>query len=169
MPIDSNIDDIAGFITGLADGFSFVHSGAGMESVEKVVTGIQHRSEQFQCTGGGEAWPENSPEYLIDKANRYGTRLINYRTGQMLGQESLIGETVIEDKLVTMRYGTGRPPQSSVNGYMEPSDEEVTDIEKAEIALASGRAFYELDDAINEQVGAVVAEAYAEYLRGKVG
>lgn len=162
---ESNIDDVGRWLRESIGGFSLHDSEAGVNMMEKVVTGIQKRSFADQCTWDGEAWPENSDRYLAFKKANYGSGLINYRTGQMLSQTSLLGENHIGDKQLEIRYGTGRPPEDSMNGYMESSDLETTDREKAEIAELNGRGFFDLDDDIREQAFQVFSEAFGKHLR----
>lgn len=162
---ESNVDEVYGWLDRSVSGFSLHDSEAGINMIEKVVTGIQLRSMADQCTWAGEAWPENDPDYLEYKKRHYDSGLINYRTGQMLSQTSLLGENHIDRKSIEMRYGTGQVPDSSMNGYMEPSDLETTDREKAEIAVLAGRSFFDLDDDIRNQVFEVFSEAFGEHLK----
>ncbi len=161
----SNIEDVYHWLDESVSGFSLHESEAGMNMIEKVVTGIQLRSIADQMTWDAQPWPENQGEYLSYKKAHYDSGLINYRTGQMLSQTSLLGENHIGEKQLEIRYGTGKPPDSSMNGYMESSDFETTDREKAEIAELNGREFFDLDDEIREQTFQVFSEAFGKHLR----
>ncbi len=161
----SNVEEVYAAITEAVGGFDLHHNGAGMDMIEKVVTGIQLRSMAHQCTWDGESWPNNSAEYLAYKKRYYDSGLINYRTGQMLSQESLMGEWHVGEKMLEIRYGTGRPPDRSMNGYMEPCDELITDREKADRAIINGRGFFDLDDEIKDETFNVFSDAFAKHLR----
>jgi hypothetical protein len=57
--------------------------------------------------------------YELWKENHYGTGEPNSRTGQVLSKKSLHGRTKIEEKEITLVYGTNRPPDGAAFGNPE--------------------------------------------------
>ena len=134
-----------------------------------------------QLKGAEVEWPENSDNppgkgYASWKKKKYDyTEAIpNVRTNQMLSILSLRGNfTTIEPELITMRYGTGEitSRSDSPNGYLDKQDQKKTDIQKAVYAHTGQskhrikRPFYELDDAISDQVLKMAGDLLAEHIR----
>lgn len=174
MPIFSNVDDMLGPGSWLEDtinGFRFdlpgIHESIGYDCAIAVAEGIQERSLVEQ-RGATEVWPANSADYLEYKIEHYNSDRINARTGQMLSMHSLTADIQIEDhgETVVMTYGTGEAPGSSLTGHLEPEDEETTDKEKAAIAHANGRSFFEIDQNItNTKVLPIIRDCLGEYLQ----
>lgn len=142
----------------------------GKRMAEKTAEMIQARSIGFQ-KGAAQQWEPNKEPYKSDKARKYNVfDLAGVRTGQMLSQESLRGETTVTATEVEMAYGTGEAPTSSSTGHIEDADMKVTDRQKAGWFTEGGknqpeRPFYELDQDIADEVFAVVVEAVEKMLR----
>jgi hypothetical protein len=79
------------------------------------------------------------------------------RTGQMLSQLSLLGQTTIGPQRIELKYGLGVPPSSGSTGYIEDGDMKVTEREKAGWTEAE-RPFYALDDRIGDEVMTAIGE-----------
>jgi hypothetical protein len=171
MPMFSNIDEVARWLDSVVTEFDFDQPGTNSSMAQDcgvaVAEGIVKRSYDQQM-GASEVWPENSDEYAKYKEEHYGSRWINVRTSQMLSMASLTANITTTDdgKTAVMNYGTGEPPNSSITGYLEESDKEVTDKEKAAIAHANGRPFFEIDEDIDTQnVMPILAEGLSKYLQ----
>lgn len=154
----------------------------GKRMAEKTAEMIQSRSIQLQ-KGATQQWDPNKEPYKSWKERKYNVfDLAGVRTGQMLSQESLRGETTVHPTEVEMVYGTGDPPKSSATGHITDQDKKVTDRQKAEwftdgrsgtrgrnakgqftagpaSGSVPGRPFYELDDDIADEVFKIVDEA----------
>jgi hypothetical protein len=90
----------------------------------------------------------------------------------MLSAQSLSGDqTTIEPELITMRYGTGRPPSGGATSVILEADRQQTDVEKATFAHAGQsrrrirRPFYEQDAEISEKVIRETAEGLDRYIQ----
>jgi hypothetical protein len=175
----SNVDQITHDLQEWIDEFNFTRPGEegslGHDVAMAVVEGIIQRSHD-QRRGADVDWPENAPDYAAWKAKRYklSAQEPNIRTGQMLSQSSLYGQTTIEPELVTMRYGIGAVPTRTSTGAELPRHtrgkhageqiDDLTDIEKAYFAHTGQgpngvkRPFYELDEVISADVQRVIAE-----------
>jgi hypothetical protein len=171
MPMFSNIDEVSRWLDSIVGEFDFdqpgINSSMSQDCAVAVAEGIRDRSYEKQM-GASEVWPENSREYAKEKEKNYGSRWINVRTSQMLSMTSLTANITTTDngKTTVMNYGTGEPPNSSMTGYLEESDKEVTDKEKAAIAHANGRPFFEIDEDIDTQnVMPIIAEGLSKYLQ----
>lgn len=136
----------------------------GKRMAEKTAEAIQVRSISFQ-KGADVQWDPNKEPYKSDKAKKYNVfDLAGVRTGQMLSQESLRGDTTVHPTEVEMVYGTDQAPTRSSTGHITAQDMKVTDRQKAKWFTEGGkdqpeRPFYELDQDIADQVFAVVDEA----------
>jgi hypothetical protein len=173
MPIDSNIHEVGAWVTSVTEGFSFdspgINESIGYDSAIAIAEGIQERSRQKEM-GATEKWPENDPEYALWKANKYHSRHVNFRTGQMLSMISLTANITTADngKTTVMNYGTGEYPSSSLTGYLDEDDLSSTDKEKATLAHFGGRPFFELDQEIDsERVLPIVNECLGKYLKDR--
>lgn len=151
----------------LVDGFNFStvleDKTLGEDLAGIVAQGISDRS-LVQQSGADSAWPDNAEPYKTWKAAKYGAYQPNVRTGQMLSIDSLLGGTVVSTHDVSMRYGTGQPPDRSITGgrFDEKTDGSITDIEKAYFCSQT-RPFYELDEKICDYVINRVTDAADEY------
>jgi len=168
MPIFSNVDEVGAWLTDVVKSIDFtipgVDSAMGLDTAFAVAEGIYDRSDSRQ-QGADARWPENSEPYKSDKLSKYGTDKTNFRTGQMISLASMLANVTIEPRLITMLYGTGLPPTSSVNGYIEEEDKLISDREKAAIAHEEGRPFFEVDETIDaENVMPILREALGKYL-----
>jgi hypothetical protein len=156
----SNISDVMSNLKGVIDGFNFTVKGAdqslGRDVAKLIVKRIADRSLSDQGPAGGGEWPKNAPAYAAYKEKRYGVPdpAPNVRTGQMLSAKSLMGTTIVEAYLITMRYGVGEPPDRTGTGVpLAKADTKRTDIEKAYYAHTGQskkkikRPFYEVDEA----------------------
>ena len=166
---DSNVDDVFAWLTRCVDGFSLAESGRGNSIAETIAQGIEERSDQRQ-QGADEPWPENSDNppgkgYRSRKRRKYKTDKTNYRTKQMLSRESLLGEVVVNKDSVTINYGTGKPPTAGAEGYIENSDKQITDIEKAFYAHQLDRPFFELDEQLIDKVFDDFCDELEEHLQ----
>ena len=103
--------------------------------------------------------------YRSKKGKKYGTTKTNFRTGQMISRASVLGTVIITKNSVEIRYGTGQPPTSSVNGYIEERDKQITDVEKAEYADELGRPFFELDDQICDHTFNIIGDGLGDHIR----
>lgn len=125
-----------------------------------VVRGIQERAATELRGADPSQWKANKPAYRDYKARHYGVfDMPNFRTGQMLSQESLWGRTTITKDEVLLTYGLNEAPSRSAapTGYLSEQDERHSDVEKGWYAHNThNRPFYELDDVI---AGKVVEEA----------
>jgi hypothetical protein len=171
MPIESNIDEVGSWMRRVIQGINMEMPGPtsilGHDIGVAAAEGIQERSYAEQ-RGAKEAFRPNSKKYLEEKIELYESDLINVRTGQMLSMGSMTADIEIADegKTATMTYGSGEPPQYSVNGYIEEEDKAITDKEKAWIAHNDNRSFFELDEEINNnRVLPVVRDALEQYLK----
>lgn len=164
---ESNVDDVHRSVMEAITGFNFHKGGSGWHMVEAVADGIQERSADRQMAAV-QVWYANEPIYRAWKQRKYGTDKTNYRTGQMLSRESLLGVVVIDTNTIEIRYGTGRPPAYSENGYMEDSDRQTTDIEKAYWASQDDRQFFELDDRIKDHTFQIFTDAFGDHIRNCV-
>jgi hypothetical protein len=174
MPIFSNIDQVEAWVINSVSGFGLDAPGptstVGHDMMVAVAEGIQARS-LVQQRGATEVWPENSDDYAKYKEEHYASKWINVKTSQMLSMLSLLGEFRLLDDKRTLEwlYGTGDPPRSSITGFLDESDLEVTDREKAVIAHASGRSFFELDQQMdNEKAMPILKAALARYLKDRI-
>ena len=137
--------------------FDFTRQGheesMGKDAAGIVAQGIINRSVNNQG-GASAAWPQNDPErYTPMKIRLYNVALIGFRTGQMISLPSLLGKVDVEPQEVTIRYGTGLPPKSSMSSnYISPSDEAITDTKKAEYFTEKKGKFFELDEVIAGEV-----------------
>jgi hypothetical protein len=120
----------------------------GLVIAGEIASGIAERSAQTQSAPSVGEWPENSDTdrainsgascrggYKTRKKRLYGWDETNYRTGQMLSFESLMGKVDVTPNLVTMTYDTGEAPARSVSptGYIDlgdglrPGSDDITD------------------------------------------
>ncbi len=171
MPMFSNIDDVARWLDSVVADFTFDLPGdrgtIGEDSAHAIADGIQERSYVDQ-RGASEPWPENSERYRTEKDEKYGTTKTNYRTQQMLLDESLTANliSIDEGKTFVMQYGTGTAPTTSPTGHISDQDKLVTDTVKAAYAHEQGRPFFQLDKQIaTERVMPVVSEGLGKYLQ----
>lgn len=174
MPISTNYDQVEHWLDDTIAGINFhmpaVEGSLGQNLCNVIVEGIRERSIEEQCDGDGNPWPENSRDYAEWKFHHYGSDKINVRTSQMLSPRSLAGQQDIQDDVVTMQYGTGEYPDSSMTGYLDADDEAATDIEKATEAHAAGRRFYELDEhIIDHYCMPIVKESLGQHFRERAG
>jgi hypothetical protein len=86
----------------------------------------------------------------------------------MLSRTSILGTVVIDTNEIEIRYGTGKPPTYSDNGFMTESDRQTTDIEKAYWASQDDRQFFELDDEIKDATFQIFTDAFGQHLRSCV-
>ena len=172
--------EVADWLENLVTGFNFLLPGEdqslGRDLVVAVAMGIADRSATIHDPDS-VPWAENSDNppgkgYKSWKAMHYGVfDMPNYRTGQMLSLESLIGRPEITENAILMVYGTGDPPTTSAapTGYLSEEDQKITDYEKAQFAHEStehrpARPFYGLDDTIRQEAIDVAAEALDKYI-----
>lgn len=164
---DSNIDQVEKWIDEFLVSVAFDRPGAeqslGRDLAGTVAQGIADAGLDRAEAPDGTAWAPNEPKYAAKKAQRYkiSQHAPNYRTGQMLSIQSLLGQPLIRAEEVEMQYGTGEPPTRTATGVpLDPSDEMITDIEKA-LINSKKRPFYMLSDGIAddclELTGKVVA------------
>src|SRR4051812_27183806 len=135
MAFSSNLDEVVRQIDALVHTMDFDHSvgtmSLGRRMAEKTAEMIQARSVSFQ-KGSDVQWDPNRELYKSDKARKYNVfDLAGVRTGQMLSQESLRGETTVTATEVEMVYGTDQPPTGSSTGHVTAQDMKVTDRQKA--------------------------------------
>lgn len=161
---EHNADEIGRWIQKSVNEFTFQKGLSGWHMVEAVADGIQERSADKQMAAV-QVWYANEPEYRAWKKAHYGTDKTNYRTGQMLSRESLLGVVKIDTNSIEIQYGTGKSPTTSDNGYMDKSDRQVTDIEKAYWASQDDRQFFELDDKIKDATFQIFTDAFGDHLR----
>ena len=160
----ATVQEVVQALADWVDEIDFTRKGKeeslGRDCADLIVEEIQ-TAGLTEHSGADEYWLANEPRYAAWKARKYGLGLDNapnVRTGQMLSQNSLYGQTTIGPKEVLLRYGTGDPPDRSYtpNGYLSDADKKVTDIQKAEWAhTAHMRPFYAISDVASQ---AVVAE-----------
>jgi hypothetical protein len=168
--VTSNIDEVERLLEQLVAGFNFLTPGKdeslGKDLAGVAVSGIVDRSTTEQVGPDGQAWADTEPAYTRAKIKYYGTDLIGVRTGQMLSEQSVMGETTITADEVTIKYGTGNPPTGTgAKGVApKPSDLAVTDREKAGYFEAGGRRFFGLDTEIGDQLGDHAGGALKDYL-----
>jgi hypothetical protein len=162
-----NFEEVSAWILGSVKTFDLGENSRGQAIAEAVAEGIARRSYDVQGSPSDPDWPENKPPYKKRKERLYGTGKTNYRTGQMLSRESILGKVTIDPKTVEIHYGTGKPPTDGMNGYIEEADKQITDIEKAFIAASNDRAFFELDDEIKNRTSEIVSDALADHLRSR--
>jgi hypothetical protein len=165
----SNDSEIDAWLRASVAAFDIRDRGVGHDAAEAVADGIIERSHEQQ-KGATVPWPENSDNppgqgYRSKKGKRYGTTKTNFRTGQMLSRASVLGTVVITKNTVEIRYGTGKPPTSSVNGYIEERDKQITDVEKAEYADELGRPFFELDETICDHIFDIIGDGLGDHIR----
>jgi hypothetical protein len=143
MAFSSNLDEVVRQIDALVHTLDFDHSvgnmSLGKRMAEKTAEMIQSRSIQFQ-KGAEKQWEPNKEPYKTWKERKYNVfDLAGVRTGQMLSQESLRGETTIHPTEVEMVYGTGEPPTGRrPPGTSTDADRKVTDRQKAEVVHRGG-------------------------------
>ncbi len=127
----------------------------GLMIAEEIAAGIAPLCGATTVPSTGP-WPENSDtdreinsgssfrvRTQVRAIAKYGWDDTNYRTGQMLSFDSLLGQVIVTPTLVTIRYGTGLllKESKSPTGYIEPADEKITDDEKSFYAHTQGRGF----------------------------
>ncbi len=171
----SNIKDVVNWLEHFVAGFNFTLPGTDQNmgrDLAKVVAGrISERAVQKSRGADPGQWRENSDNppgkgYKSRKRKAYGWAESdgkpNVRTGQMVSEESCMGDTRVGEQLVEMHYGEDRPPTKNHSPVdrRTPSqiraDEKVTDRQKAGYAVEMDRPFFEVDDDIEE---AVIEEA----------
>jgi len=162
-----NADEVIDWLRRLIESFNFSLPGKdqnlGRDLAHVLAGQIAERSAQLGRGADAAEWPPNPPVYAALKAEHYGwpDRKPNYRTGQMLSQESLFGRTTVQDQLVEVVYGTGVAasrtfsPLDNRTPSEKKADESTTDLQKAEWATPK-RPFFDFDDVIEE---AVIEEA----------
>jgi hypothetical protein len=182
--ISSNIDEVVQGIRDTVKSIDFRSSvGQGMmaEAIrEKIVTMIAKRSINFQMDGEGAIWYANEKKYAQWKLDHYGSNRVGVMSGQMLSILSLKGTMNVQHGKMTLYYGIGKPSDrhSSVSNPKKISKKsskpqpEPTDIEKGswftegdEGRNRMPRGFFELDDAIMEEV-VDIAEEYLDRILG---
>lgn len=170
MPMTSNIDDVARWLTSVMDNFRFdepgINESMGYDCGVAIAEGIQERAYKEQA-GAKQVWRVNSEPYKTWKGEHYAIELTNFRTTQMLSMGSLTANMYSEDggKTFVMNYGTGEIPTSSLTGYLD-ADDEITDKKKASIAHDDNREFFELDQTIvNDRVMPIVQEVAEAYFK----
>lgn len=149
--------------------FDFTRAGAeesmGKDAAHIVGEGILDRSIQEQGGPDG-AWLANDPDYTDWKREHYNVDLIGVRTGQMFSLPSLLGDVDIQPMTVTIRYGTGLPPTSSMaSSYLSQEDTSITDTEKAWIFTRKKGAFFVLDVTIAGNVRDYFAAELLKFIR----
>jgi hypothetical protein len=186
MTDNSNIDEVIAFLDGFVDSFNFKRPGIeqslGRDIQYKVADRIQTRALSDR-KGTGEPWKENSTRafpwfpngYKAWKLENYGADEPNSRTGQMLSQKSIRGRSTIEEREITMIYGTGEPPASATFGSPAPEllerDRKVTDVQKAYFAHTGQtkqlikRPFYEVDESDGVAVSQLCQENLNDLIR----
>lgn len=177
MAENSNVDELKAEIQALIKriNFNLTVGGAslGRALVDKIAWDINRRSINFQQDGDGVRWLPNDRDYAKWKLDHYGSNKVGAMTGQMLSLLSLKGQIAITDLTLTMNYGIDRPsdrasvtnPPRSGGRRASASKPEPTDREKAgwfesgeSFADKQPRTFYELDDAIEDDIEQLVGE-----------
>lgn len=151
----SNIDEIGAFLDMAVETFDFTRTGKekslGRDLAGVVALGIQERSIPDHLDPTGNPWAANEEKYARWKREKYEVDQPGQLTGQMLGLESLIGETRISSDSVEMIYGVDKPAEKTLNGAELPKAKEPpTDRQKAEWFTEGGREFFGLDETIAE-------------------
>jgi hypothetical protein len=164
----SNVDDVLRDLKAIALSFGFEATIEGKTLGDDIagITADMIAARSIDTESGADGqWPANAPKYAEWKAAKYGVDKPNFRTGQMLSIESLIGGTAVSTHDVQMQYGTGQPPTRSATGqgFNSATDGSVTDIEKAYFCSTT-RPFYMLDETIGDAVFARVEQCLDEYL-----
>jgi hypothetical protein len=147
--------------------FEVAHEGRVLGKIiaDEIADGIMQRSSETQSSPSEGHWPPNEARYARAKMKYYGTDKTNYRTGQMVSKESLLGEVDVVARLVRIMYGADRPPvKTSINDWVPLIDQHATDTDKSFYAHEQGRGFFELDDEICNTVYTAVNAALAEHL-----
>jgi hypothetical protein len=167
--VTSNADEVAAWIEGVVAGFDFTLPGEqgslGEDLAGVAAQGMIDRGVPDARAADGGNWAPNEARYAAYKRRRFGAIQPGILTGQMLSLESMLGRPEITPDRVEMTYGTGEPAAGSRSGApLRPSDQEVTDREKASYFTDSGRRFYELDDTIAAAVVEKASEAWDRYL-----
>jgi hypothetical protein len=174
---NSNIDELNAEIRALIKriNFNLTVGGAalGRALVDKIAWDINRRSINFQQDGDGIRWTPNATAYAKWKLEHYGSNKVGAMTGQMLSLLSLKGQAAITDLALTMTYGIDRPsdrasvtnPPRSGGRRASASKPQPTDREKAGWFEEGDpgrnrdpRTFYELDDAIEDDIEQLVGE-----------
>jgi hypothetical protein len=177
MPMEyENLDAVMGFVRRAHQSFGFhVDSGNGKSvgeaAVEAGAQAIHDLGYEQQRGGKTTSWPENSDNppgkgYRSRKKKAYGIEETNRRTddgpGTMLNEESIKGTPVVEQRLVTWKYGLGVLPSG---GVVWKDDLRRTDTEKAGYAHEQERGFFEIGPEMKSAIGQVVARGFTEHLK----
>lgn len=177
---ETNINDVVAWIGRFVGSFNFTRPGIdqslGRDLAHEVAGQIAIRAAAESRGPDPGRWEPNARRYRERKARHYGwPDNPNYRTGQMLSHESLLGEPAVDPDRVLMHYGTNEAPRGNKSPVdnRTPSeraaDARATDVDKAEWTTQGGkgrpaRPFYQIDDAIRDRVIEVAGEALADYL-----
>lgn len=137
----------------------------GRDAANKVAELILDRSVRDQ--GGPDGtWPANKDTYTRRKERLYHVNLIGFRTGQMISLPSLLGHVDIGRHNVTLTYGTGTAPSSSMSSpYISESDKQISDTKKAEYFTARKGRFYALDETISDALRELFAEDLDKFIK----
>lgn len=181
---ESNLPQVIQWLHDFVDGFNFTLPGRqqslGRDVAHLVANRIARRASQEGRGASPTRWHENSDRpagkgYKSRKRKAYGWQESdgkpNYRTGQMLSEPSLFGQTQVEPKRVLMRYGLDeaardcKSPTDNRTPSQKRGDAAVTDRQKAGYAHELGRDFYELDDQIVAALVAEIENRLATYIR----
>ena len=176
----ADVQQVAAWLKDFVRGFNFHRKGVdkslGRDLCNVVAWHLAERSADQKDPDGGR-WPSNKDaRYRREKSVNYGwdenDPPTNYRTGQMLGFVSLLGNPDIGEHEIEMRYGqdTGPrgvswSPRDSRTQAQKEKDDSVTDVQKAKWAHEQGREFYGADDETESRVIEAAAEALETYLR----
>jgi hypothetical protein len=171
----SNIKDVTAWLENFVAGFNFLRPGTdqnlGRDLAHVVAGRISERATQRSRGADPSPWRELTDKpagkgYKSRKQKAYGWAEAdgkpNVRTGQMVSEESCMGDTRVGEQLVEIHYGEDRPPAKTHSPVdrRTPSqirgDEKVTDRQKAGYAVELDRSFFEVDDDIE---AAVIEEA----------
>jgi hypothetical protein len=182
MDTHSNIEEVSGWLEGVVRSFGLnVESPDGGGSLgeaiaDAIAEDIASSAIDVQADPEGEDFPDNEPKYAAYKDRVYGRsgRAYGIRTGQTFSKESLKGQVQIDEDRMTMAYGTGQPPSRGVGGagVVLPSDEQVTDVEKAYYLGSAARQpidFYKIGPYAEREIEDLAERALAKHIEGMGG
>lgn len=166
-----NPDRVNDLVAAAVATFDFTRPGndqsLGRDLAVRVAKGISDRSNEGKGPDG-ENFKENEDVYARYKLARYDVDRPGELGGQTFSLLSCLGKPEVSSDEVVMNYGWGKTPDRSVarNGVaLRPSELTATDREKAVHLTDSGRAFYQLDDAIAESCVELAYDSLAEHLK----